>query len=192
MADAEARIAPIINEIFYVTAEFGQYPSGGVHNGVDISTGKNSNLYSIVNGIITNKGYNAGGWGYYICMKDLTTNQGFLYGHMKEASPLNVGDTVQYGTFVGIEGTTGNSTGIHLHISSQDMTNKDRWTFGLPISQLLDPTQYMGFPNTYGITVIYNGTPMPPTPPTPIFRKNNKFKWILYAKKLRSKNLFIN
>ena len=81
---------------------------------------------------------------------------------------------------------------IHLHISSQDMTNKDRWTFGLPISQLLDPTQYMGFPNTYGITVIYNGTPMPPTPPTPIFRKNNKFKWILYARKLRSKNLFIN
>lgn len=59
MADAEARIAPIINEIFYVTAEFGQYPSGGPHNGVDISTGKNSNLYSIVNGIITNKGYDA-------------------------------------------------------------------------------------------------------------------------------------
>ena len=48
---------------------------------------------------------------------------------MKEASPLNVGDTVQYGTFVGIEGTTGHSTGIHLHISSQDMTNKDSWTF---------------------------------------------------------------
>ena len=129
------------------------------------------------------------GWGNYICMKDLTTNQGFLFGHMKEPSPLNVGDTVQYGTFVGIEGTTGHSTGIHLHISSQDMTNKDRWTFGLSISQLLDPTQYMGFPNTYGITVIYNGTP---TPPTPIFRKNNKFKWILYARKLRSKNLFIN
>ena len=27
MADAEARIAPIINEIFYITAEFGKYPS---------------------------------------------------------------------------------------------------------------------------------------------------------------------
>ena len=110
---------------------------------------------------------------------------------MKEASPLNVGDTVQYGTFVGIEGTTGNSTGIHLHISSQDMTNKDRWTFGLPISQLLDPTQYMGFPNTYGISVIYNGTPMPPTPPTPSFRKNNKFKWVLYSRKLREQRNFL-
>lgn len=26
MADYEARIAPFINETFYVTAEFGQYP----------------------------------------------------------------------------------------------------------------------------------------------------------------------
>ena len=145
MADAEARIAPIINEIFYVTAEFGQYPSGGTHNGVDISSGKNSNLYSIVNGIITNKGYDSSGWGNYICMKDLTTNQGFLFGHMKEASPLNVGDTVQYGTFVGIEGTTGNSTGIHLHISSQDMTNKDSWTFRTSNITVIRPYSIYGF-----------------------------------------------
>lgn len=48
---------------------------------------------------------------------------------MKDPSPLNVGDSVDFGDFVGIEGTTGNSTGIHLHISSQDMTNKDSWTF---------------------------------------------------------------
>ena len=78
MADAEARIAPIINEIFYITAEFGQYPSGGLHNGVDISTGKNSNLYSIVKGKITNKGYDASGWGNYICMKNEENSQRFF------------------------------------------------------------------------------------------------------------------
>lgn len=39
-------------------------------------------------------------------MKDTSTNQGFLYGHMKEPSPLNVGDSVSIGTYVGIEGTT--------------------------------------------------------------------------------------
>lgn len=85
------------------------------------------------------------GWGNYICMKDLPTNQGFLYGHMKEASPLNVGDTVQYGTFVGIEGTTGHSTGIHLHISSQDMTNKDRWTFRTSNFAVIRPYSIYGF-----------------------------------------------
>lgn len=38
MADYEAKIAPFINVTFYVTAPFGQYPSGGVHRGLDIAT----------------------------------------------------------------------------------------------------------------------------------------------------------
>lgn len=146
---------------------------GGVHKGVDISDGQNSNLYSIVNGIITNKGYDAGGFGNYIVMKDTQSSQGFLYGHLKEPSPLNVGDTVQIGSFVGIEGTTGNSTGIHLHVESQDMTNKNTWTFGLPLSECLNPTLFMDFPNITGTRVYYTGTPIPPTP-TSI---KNKWKW---------------
>ena len=48
---------------------------------------------------------------------------------MRDPRPLNVGDSVDFGEFVGIEGTTGHSTGIHLHIGSQDMTGKDSWTF---------------------------------------------------------------
>lgn len=38
MADYEALVAPFINITFYVTAEFGTYPSGGEHNGLDIAT----------------------------------------------------------------------------------------------------------------------------------------------------------
>ena len=75
-------------------------------NGVDLSDGQNTPLYSIVNGTVTNKGYDANGFGNYICMKDTSTSQGFLYGHMKQASPLNAGDNVSIGTYVGIEGTT--------------------------------------------------------------------------------------
>lgn len=103
---------------------------------------------------------------------------------MRDPSPLNVGDSVDYGDFVGIEGTTGHSTGIHLHVSSQDMTGKDSWTFGLPISQLLNPCDYMGFPNVLNTSVIYYGTPKPPQPP---IIKKRKFKWVLYARKLREK-----
>lgn len=56
MADYEARIAPFINVEFYVTAEFGQYPSGGEHNGLDIATPSPGNdLYSIVKGKIIRK-----------------------------------------------------------------------------------------------------------------------------------------
>lgn len=147
---------------------------GGEHKGVDISDGQNTNLYAIVNGTITNKGYDASGFGNYIVMKDDTTKQGFLYGHMKEPSPLNVGDTVQIGTFVGIEGTTGNSTGIHLHVQQLDMTNYNTWQFGLPLSSYSNPTLYMDFPNVTGTRVYYTGVPIPPTP-TPSTK--NKWKW---------------
>ena len=178
MAIEEANVLPFINQVVIVTAPFGEYPSGGEHKGVDISDGLNSNVYSIVNGVITDKGYTASGFGNYIVMKDLTTNQGFLYGHLKEASPLNVGDLVEIGTFIGIEGTTGHSTGIHLHVESQDMTGKSRWTFGLPITSLLNPTIYMGFSNVTGTQVIYYGTPK--------FRSRKKWKW----QKLKNFNIY--
>ena len=112
-------------------------------------------------------------------MKDTISNQGFLYGHMKEPSPLNVGASVSIGTYVGIEGTTGHSTGNHVHVESQDMTGKDHWTFGLGIEDLLNPTLYMSFPNEAGTRLYYTGIPVPPTPPTPypVIRKNNKNMW---------------
>ena len=59
-----------------------------------------SDLYSIVNGRIIGKGYDENGYGNYIIMKDDTTKNAFLYGHMREASPLNIGSQVVYGTYV--------------------------------------------------------------------------------------------
>lgn len=147
---------------------------GGEHKGVDLSDGLNTPLYAIVNGTITDKGFQASGFGNYIVMKDSTTLQGFLYGHMKEPSILNVGDTVQIGSFVGYEGTTGYSTGNHLHVQQLDMTNYNTWQFGLPLSSYSNPTLYMDFPNVTGTRVYYTGTPIPPTPP---HTNNNFWKW---------------
>lgn len=105
---------------------------------------------------------------------------------MREASPLSVGDRVSIGDYVGHEGTTGNSTGIHLHLEMQDLSNRG-WIFGADLSEYLNPASYMGFPNEAGISVIYNGTPKPPTPGGNI--KQNKFKWVLYSRKLRNKRI---
>lgn len=157
----------------------------GEHKGIDLSDGQNTNLYSIVNGVITDKGYQANGFGNYIVMKDSLTNQGFLYGHMKDPSPLTVGDNVFEGTFVGIEGTTGNSTGIHLHVESQDMTNQNSWRFGLPLSECIDPTIFMGFPNILNSRIYYNG--VPPIPPTPVESERKKFKWVLFIRNIRNR-----
>jgi murein DD-endopeptidase MepM/ murein hydrolase activator NlpD len=43
----------------------------------------------------------------------------YLYAHMKEPSPLKVGDPVTCGQIVGEVGTTGNSVNPHLHLETR-------------------------------------------------------------------------
>ena len=133
------------------------------------------------NGEVVLKSYDEDGYGYYIIMKDSQTGMGFLYAHLKEPSPKNVGDTVSIGEFVGIEGTTGSSTGIHLHLEMQDISTHS-WIFGADKSYYTNPADFLGIPNVEGTVAIYYGTPIPTT------TKRNKFKWVLYARKLRNKN----
>lgn len=155
-------------------------------NGIDLATpSPGNNLYSMTDGEVITKVYEEGGFGHYIIIKG-DDGKGFLYAHMREASPLSVGDRVSVGDYVGHEGTTGNSTGIHLHLEMQDLSNRG-WQFGADLSEYLNPADFMGFPNTAGISVIYNGTPKPPTP-TPVVGRKSNFKWVLYANKLRNKN----
>lgn len=119
----------------------------------------------MTNGSVILKQYDAGGFGNYIIIKG-DDGKGFLYGHMREASPLSVGDRVEIGTYVGHEGTTGASTGVHLHLEMQDLSNRG-WIFGADLSEYLNPADFMGFPNTANISVIYNGTPGPGPGPGP-------------------------
>lgn len=86
-----------------------------------------------------------------------------------------------FGQQVGLEGTTGVSTGIHLHLEQQDLTNRE-WSFDRIKENYKDPADFMGFPDIKGVSVIYDGTPIPPTPS---MNKNIK-KWFLSrCKKIR-------
>ena len=80
-------------------------------------------------------------------MKDIVTGYAFLYGHMREASPLNIGDNIQVGTYVGHEGMTGHATGIHLHLMEQYLGSSDTWVWNLPIADLENPALFLGIPN---------------------------------------------
>lgn len=180
MADYEARIAPFINQIFYVTSVWWEQPRN--HRGLDIATpasaGANVPVYSMANGTVILKDFDANGYGNYIILKDSQTKMGFLYAHLKNPSNLNIGDSVQIGTQVGIEGTTGSSTGIHLHLEMQDLTNHN-WIFGAPKETYTNPATFMGIPNVEGISVIYNGIPRQD-------KKKNAIKWLQAStKKLR-------
>ena len=133
-------------------------------------------------GEVVTKAYDASGYGNYIIMKDSQTNMGFLYAHLDQPSLKNVGDSVQIGELVGYEGTTGSSTGIHLHLEMQDLTNHT-WIYQGAKEIYTNPAEFMGIPNVEGISVYYDGIPKPV-----IIKTRNKFKWVLYANKLRKKS----
>lgn len=64
----------------------------------------------------------------------------------------------------------------------QDISNHS-WIFGAPKEVYTNPATFMDIPNVEGISVIYNGTPIPPEP---ISKNSNK--WL----KARTKKIVIN
>lgn len=95
-----------------------------------------------------------------------------LYGSIA----VSVGDRVNLNTKIGKMGNTGNSTGTHLHLEASTSQN---WV----CANFVDPCAPLGFPNTRGTIVKWDGQ-TPPTP-TPTKQKGN-FPWVLYARKLRN------
>lgn len=133
-----------------------------------------SPLYSISEGVVVRSDFSSS-YGNVIIIKS-SSGMGFLYAHMSEASPLKVGDTVEVGQYIGHEGTTGDSSGIHLHLEMQDISNHS-WNYSAPLSAYSNPAEFMGFPNTQGISVIYYGTPIPPK-----LKKYNYWKYLVGKK----------
>lgn len=86
-----------------------------IHNGIDIAgTGYNSPVYAANNGTVIIKKY-ADDFGYYIVIDH---NNGYytLYAHLnKYVNNINIGDTVIRGQQIGYVGSTGQSTGPHIH-----------------------------------------------------------------------------
>lgn len=86
---------------------------GRIHAGRDIEAPQGTGLTVPSASVITDKGID-GGYGHFIVFKDASGME-HLYGHMSEASRFNIGDSVSPGTVIGRVGSTGRSTGPHLH-----------------------------------------------------------------------------
>ena len=87
------------------------------HRGVDFVPGRGAPIYAIADGIVTQQEF-SGGYGEHAYIEHTINGQTVLsvYAHMEAgSSPLEVGDRVSVGDFIGLVGNTGISTGPHLH-----------------------------------------------------------------------------
>lgn len=84
------------------------------HGGIDMASSSGTPIYAALDGTVTAVGYNAT-YGNYVI---ITHHSGYktLYGHMKSTA-CRKGNFVYTNTVIGYVGSTGMSTGPHLHFT---------------------------------------------------------------------------
>lgn len=106
---------PALETYKYVSCEFG----AGGHKGVDFASPGWTPIYAVADGIVTTV-QNHWSYGNYVQIYHGKDDQGntysTLYAHMIQWPSVSAGQTVSKGTVIGYVGSTGNSTGNHLHL----------------------------------------------------------------------------
>lgn len=89
------------------------YKTPKMHTGIDFTAATGTPIYATGDGTVKESGYDNGGYG-----NNVVINHGYgyesLYGHMKKVK-VRTGDRVKRGEVIGWIGSTGKSTGPHLH-----------------------------------------------------------------------------
>ena len=125
------------------------------HGGLDL-VGLDGDRYvlSVADGevmqsrIVTDPNNRTSEWGNYVSVWG-DDGRAVYYCHL-EARAVEAGQRVKAGQLLGIEGTTGRSTGIHLHFEVRNEAG-----------QQISAAQYLGIPNTVG----FEYRPAPPVDP---------------------------
>ncbi|OOG73651.1 peptidoglycan DD-metalloendopeptidase family protein [Algoriphagus sp. A40] len=86
---------------------------GRSHYGTDLDLETGDPVYSAFDGIVRVRAYDRYGWGYYVLVRHKNGLE-TLYGHLSKQI-AEVGDEIKAGDIIGKGGSTGRSTGSHLH-----------------------------------------------------------------------------
>ena len=110
---------------FYLRPIAGGRKSRGIHgyNGVDLASSCGLPVFASADGqvlIARSSGWN-GGYGRYLAVSHSNNTQ-TLYAHLKEIM-VSPGETVRQGAIIGLIGSSGNSTGCHVHFEVRGAKN---------------------------------------------------------------------
>lgn len=118
---------------------------GSAHDGLDLVGIDSKEVHSTVNGVVEKAGWEnpnnkKQGFGLYVrILKDGSSDK-YYFGHLSELK-VTVGQTVRIGDVIGIEGSTGKSTGSHCHYCVRGNGSK---------AQIKNINTISGIPNALG------------------------------------------
>ncbi len=171
MATIYLNNAPFIQKNFVVTTAF-----SSSHHALDLAPYSYSgDLYAIDYFKVLYVGVHSSYGNYAIFSNE--NGVMYLYAHMASLPTKTVGQVYQLHEYIAPAGTTGTSTGVHLHLEMQNGTS---WNYQAPFSDYINPCDYLtGIINVASSSNVYyyDGTP---TPPTPTSERKRKFPWFIY------------
>jgi murein DD-endopeptidase MepM/ murein hydrolase activator NlpD len=127
-----------------ISQKFGENPADYArfklkgHNGLDFAVPLNTPIYAITNGVVITVTEDVQGYGKYIKMA--CGDKYIIYAHLS-CIMVRVGDKLTTGQVIGRSGSTGNSTGPHLHLEIRQVGLEGNGYYGAidPLPMLTDP-----------------------------------------------------
>lgn len=116
------------------------------HTGTDLGAPEGTPVLATKDGTVHVADY-LGGYGYTVILRHENGSQETRYAHLAQIL-VQPGESVQQGEVVGLVGSTGNSTGPHLHFELRELTAHG-W-------MLTDPDQLMNYTVTSLVEAINN------------------------------------
>lgn len=154
----------------YGTVSDGAHGENYWHDGLDVAADYGTDITAPISGTVTEADW-CDNYGYTVVITDPNYNGGegitMLFGHMQDLS-VSEGQQITQGTVIGHMGSTGHSTGSHVHVLVHHGTDpfSDKKTYGFNPYQILiaagwhltgDPGANKGAPEMpWGIKELHN------------------------------------
>lgn len=121
-----------------ITQKYGEKATSSFHTGIDYGCPLGTNVLASSDGTVMFAGWDKTGYGNLVIIKH--SENATLYAHLSDIH-VTVGEKVRQGSLIGHSGTTGNSTGPHLHFEARKIWNDWKTHFDpmlLPITNVDD------------------------------------------------------
>ena len=125
----------------YFDAQRNVSNSSAYHNAIDIEAAYNTNIYAAYPGTVKYAGW-LDGYGYIVILRHDDLGVYTFYAHASSLT-VSAGNTVAQGDIIAKVGSTGNSSGNHLHFGVSSAIDAT----GYPTVTFYDPLSYFTYSN---------------------------------------------